>query len=146
MKISDILQTTRPTVSFEFFPPKADEAMANLLQTLSHLHELRPSFATCTCGAGGSIYLVATPVQTAGAPWSNYYNGCRVYRFANIDSALLEASGSQPALIGSVSGTAGSFNGACAYDASANMSGMLYSEAKTSVTDVFRIYMSHKNF
>ena len=54
MKISDILKTTRPTVSFEFFPPKTDEAMANLLGTLSRLHELRPSFATCTYGAGGS--------------------------------------------------------------------------------------------
>ncbi len=54
MKISDILKTTRPTISFEFFPPKNDEAMANLLDTLGHLHELRPSFATCTYGAGGS--------------------------------------------------------------------------------------------
>ncbi len=54
MKIRDILQTTRPTVSFEFFPPKTDEAMTGLLDTLSRLHELRPSFATCTYGAGGS--------------------------------------------------------------------------------------------
>jgi len=54
MKISDILKTTRPTISFEFFPPKNDEAMANLLETLGHLHELHPSFATCTYGAGGS--------------------------------------------------------------------------------------------
>ena len=54
MKISDILKTTRPTISFEFFPPKNDEAMDNLLETLGHLHELRPSFATCTYGAGGS--------------------------------------------------------------------------------------------
>jgi methylenetetrahydrofolate reductase (NADPH) len=54
MKISDILKTTRPTISFEFFPPKNDEAMVNLLETLGHLHELRPSFATCTYGAGGS--------------------------------------------------------------------------------------------
>jgi methylenetetrahydrofolate reductase (NADPH) len=54
MKISDILKITRPTISFEFFPPKNDEAMANLLETLGHLHELRPSFATCTYGAGGS--------------------------------------------------------------------------------------------
>jgi len=54
MKISDILKTTRPTISFEFFPPKNDEAMANLLETLGHLHELRPSFATCTYGAGCS--------------------------------------------------------------------------------------------
>ncbi len=53
MKISDILKTTRPTISFEFFPPKNDEAMANLLETLARLHELRPSFATCTYGAGG---------------------------------------------------------------------------------------------
>jgi methylenetetrahydrofolate reductase (NADPH) len=54
MKIRDILKSTRPTISFEFFPPKNDEAMANLMETLAHLHELRPSFATCTYGAGGS--------------------------------------------------------------------------------------------
>ena len=54
MKIRDILKTTRPTISFEFFPPKNDEAMATLLETLSRLHELRPTFATCTYGAGGS--------------------------------------------------------------------------------------------
>ena len=57
--------------------------------------------------SGGSIYLVATPVKTIGAPWPDYYSGCRVYRFTNIDSAQLQTSGSQPALIGSVSGTAG---------------------------------------
>ena len=54
MKIRDILKATRPTISFEFFPPKNDAAMANLLETLSRLHELRPTFATCTYGAGGS--------------------------------------------------------------------------------------------
>lgn len=54
MKIRDILATTRPTISFEFFPPKDDKAMATLLETLSHLRELRPSFTSCTYGAGGS--------------------------------------------------------------------------------------------
>ena len=54
MKISDILKTTRPTTSFEFYPPKNDEAMANLSETLSHLRELCPSFTSCTYGAGGS--------------------------------------------------------------------------------------------
>jgi methylenetetrahydrofolate reductase (NADPH) len=54
MKIRDILKTTRPTISFEFFPPKNDDAMTTLLETLSHLHELHPTFATCTYGAGGS--------------------------------------------------------------------------------------------
>jgi methylenetetrahydrofolate reductase (NADH) len=54
MKIRDILKTTQPTTSFEFFPPKDDAAMANLSETLSHLREMRPSFTSCTYGAGGS--------------------------------------------------------------------------------------------
>ena len=94
----------------------------------------------------GSVYLVATPVQTAGAPWSDYYSGCRIFRFANIDSAQLQMSGAEPALISSVNGTAGSFNGACAYHASATMSGMLFSEVNPSVTDMFQISKSHINF
>jgi hypothetical protein len=91
--------------------------------------------------SGGNVYLVATPVQSA--PWPDYYSGCRIFRFTNIDTATLQ--GSPPALIGSVNGTPGSFNGACAYHASANMSGMLYSEFNTpSLT--FGIYKSHINF
>ena len=54
MKIRDILRTTRPTISFEFFPPKNDDSMATLLDALAHLRKLRPTFATCTYGAGGS--------------------------------------------------------------------------------------------
>jgi len=54
MKIREILKSSRPTISFEFFPPKTDDGMTALMETLSHLHELRPSFATCTYGAGGS--------------------------------------------------------------------------------------------
>jgi methylenetetrahydrofolate reductase (NADPH) len=54
VKIRDILRQQRPTISFEFFPPKDDKAMATLLETLAHLRELRPSFTSCTYGAGGS--------------------------------------------------------------------------------------------
>ncbi len=54
MKIRDILQRTRPTVSFEFFPPKDEAALTHLLETLSRLRDLRPSFTSCTYGAGGS--------------------------------------------------------------------------------------------
>ena len=96
--------------------------------------------------SAGSIYLVATPVQTSGALWPDYYSGCRIFKFANIDSALLQQSGSRPTLIGSVDGTLGSFNGACNFQASANKSGMLYSELKASLTDRFQIFMSHTNF
>ena len=96
--------------------------------------------------SAGSVYLVATPVQTMGAPGPDYYSGCRVFKFANIDSALLQKTGSQPTLIGSVNGTLGSFNGACNFHASANKSGMLYGEVKASLTDKFQIFMSHTNF
>ncbi len=96
--------------------------------------------------SGGNIYMVATPVQTSGAPWSDYYSGCRLFRFANIDSALLQKTGSQPTLIASIDGVPGTFNGACGFHASATGSGMLYSELNTSVTDRFRIFKSHRNF
>ncbi len=96
--------------------------------------------------SGGSIYLAVTPAQTSGAPWASYYSGCRIFRFADIDNALLEMTGSQPTLVGSVDGTPGSFNGACGYHASASESGMLYSEVNTSVTDKFQIFISHTNF
>jgi methylenetetrahydrofolate reductase (NADPH) len=54
MKITEILRKHRPTISFEFFPPKDDKGMAALTETLAHLGELRPAFTSCTYGAGGS--------------------------------------------------------------------------------------------
>ncbi len=96
--------------------------------------------------SGGSVYLISTPVQTSGALWHDYYSGCRLYRFTNIDAAQLQLSGTQPALIASVDGTSGSFNGACAYQASSNQSGVLYSELLLTASDKFRMYMSHKNY
>jgi hypothetical protein len=64
----------------------------------------------------------------------------------NLDAAQLQTTGGQPELIGTVNGTAGSFNGACAYHASASTSGVLYSELTASATDKFRMYKSHKTF
>src|SRR5437764_11069702 len=42
------------TYSFEFFPPRTDEAEAVLTRTLAELEPLRPSFVSITYGAGGS--------------------------------------------------------------------------------------------
>ena len=52
-KISDLLAAGR-TFSFEFFPPKTDEAERALEKALVELEPLRPSFVSVTYGAGGS--------------------------------------------------------------------------------------------
>jgi methylenetetrahydrofolate reductase (NADPH) len=52
-KISDKLAAGR-TYSFEFFPPKTDEAARELEKTISELQPLGPSFVSVTYGAGGS--------------------------------------------------------------------------------------------
>jgi methylenetetrahydrofolate reductase (NADPH) len=52
-KIHEILARGR-SVSFEFFPPRSDEAQATLEQTLIELEPLRPSCVSVTYGAGGT--------------------------------------------------------------------------------------------
>jgi methylenetetrahydrofolate reductase (NADPH) len=42
------------TMSFEFFPPKTDEAQRVLIDTLRDLEQLKPSFVSVTYGAGGT--------------------------------------------------------------------------------------------
>jgi methylenetetrahydrofolate reductase (NADPH) len=54
MHIRDILQPGKPTVSFEFFPPKTAEAQENLFTTILELEAIQPAFVSVTYGAGGS--------------------------------------------------------------------------------------------
>ena len=54
MRISQALASQRPFFSFEFFPPRSDEAQQHLLETAHTLRDLRPSFVSVTYGAGGS--------------------------------------------------------------------------------------------
>src|SRR6202795_2227052 len=50
----DLFRQHRTTFSFEFFPPKTDEASEELFATIAQLEELQPSFVSVTYGAGGS--------------------------------------------------------------------------------------------
>ena len=52
-RISDLL-AAGPTYSFEFFPPRTDEAERQLEKALAELEPLGPSFVSVTYGAGGS--------------------------------------------------------------------------------------------
>lgn len=54
MRIDQLIRQNQPVFSFEFFPPKTDEGMANLYETVAKLRELDPTFVSVTYGAGGS--------------------------------------------------------------------------------------------
>jgi methylenetetrahydrofolate reductase (NADPH) len=55
VRIGDSYSAGKPVFSFEFFPPKSDEAAAKLLETAADLKAaLAPDFISVTYGAGGS--------------------------------------------------------------------------------------------
>ena len=54
MLIKDLLNQGTPSFSFEFFPPKTDEAFDTLVETIRELQKLHPTFVSVTYGAGGS--------------------------------------------------------------------------------------------
>jgi methylenetetrahydrofolate reductase (NADH) len=54
MRIDEILATTQPCFSVEFFPPKTDEGRATLFETVEVLRELEPAYFSVTYGAGGA--------------------------------------------------------------------------------------------
>lgn len=53
MRISTLLSTGRPSISFEFFPPQNEAGLEQLRQTLAALRELRPTYVSVTYGAAG---------------------------------------------------------------------------------------------
>lgn len=92
--------------------------------------------------SGGKSYLIATPVENPG----DLYRGCRVFRFADLESGVLERTGGIPNIVTQVNGTSGSFNGACTYHSSSSGSGVIYSEINPSETEVFRLFRSGVQF
>src|SRR3954468_13770848 len=55
LRIRDLYDRPVPTISFEFFPPKNDDAEAALFRdAVPGLKALNPAFISVTYGAGGS--------------------------------------------------------------------------------------------
>jgi len=54
MEILSLLNAPKPTLSFEFFPPKDESGADDLLKTVDELGKLDPTFVSVTYGAGGT--------------------------------------------------------------------------------------------
>jgi methylenetetrahydrofolate reductase (NADPH) len=54
MRIDELLSRQRPVFSVEFFPPKTDEGVAQLFETVQALKPLGPDYVSVTYGAGGT--------------------------------------------------------------------------------------------
>lgn len=72
MKIRDILKQNPVTISMEVFPPKSDVKLESVRSTVKEIARLRPSFVSCTYGAGGgtSRYTVeiSQDIKAEGVP------------------------------------------------------------------------------
>jgi len=53
MRIRDLLKTGKPSLSFEFFPPKDDIGFWDLYKTIEALKPMSPTYVSVTYGAGG---------------------------------------------------------------------------------------------
>ncbi|XDD54046.1 methylenetetrahydrofolate reductase [NAD(P)H] [Leptospira sp. WS4.C2] len=54
MHISQVLGKKQTTISFEFFPPKNQEASEDLFRNIQELSQMNPAYVSVTYGAGGS--------------------------------------------------------------------------------------------
>ncbi len=70
MKISEILQNRKLSVSFEIFPPKQDSAYDAVIGCADELARYRPDFISVTYGAGGgtsaNTVKIASHIQETG--------------------------------------------------------------------------------
>lgn len=64
MKISKILESKEPTLSFEVFPPKSSDGFENVEKATNAIAELKPDFMSVTYGAGGSTSKFTTEIAT----------------------------------------------------------------------------------
>lgn len=65
MKIADILNSKKVTLSLEVFPPKKQDALESVKNTAVSLTSLKPDFISVTYGAGGSTQSYTAEVASS---------------------------------------------------------------------------------
>lgn len=100
MTVQDKLRNDTISVSFEFFPPKAERGWEKLFETVSDLIPLYPSYVSITYGAGGStrerceFYGMEIPIIPGIMPITSRLNMRRMADLAGgvrIPAALMKA-------------------------------------------------------
>ncbi|KAI7869316.1 methylenetetrahydrofolate reductase-domain-containing protein [Spinellus fusiger] len=99
MKITQKLQTAqkhkRISYSFEYFPPKTVQGLANLLDRIDRMAPLDPLFVSCTWGAGGSTeertLEICSTAQTMNGLETLMHLTCTNMEREKIDEALQSA-------------------------------------------------------
>lgn len=64
MNLVSLYKKDRPVVSFEFFPPKTWQGIAELYEHFRELMKCSPGYITCTYGAGGNTTLEEAQKRT----------------------------------------------------------------------------------
>lgn len=95
MKITELCENKKRSLSFEIFPPKKDSELKNIDATLEVLCDLKPDFISVTFGAGGSSNCNRT-IELARKIKYEYHVEpvvhltCLSYDKAEIDSFIIE--------------------------------------------------------
>ena len=55
LKIANLFQQDKTILSFEVFPPRRNDTIKTIYNTLEELKDLNPDFISVTYGASGSI-------------------------------------------------------------------------------------------
>ena len=62
MKITDIITGSKPSLSFEVFPPKTSDKFESVLNAATEIAKIKPSYMSVTYGAGGGTSEYTTEI------------------------------------------------------------------------------------
>lgn len=65
MRITDIINANKPSLSFEVFPPKTTDSFDSVMDSTMRIAELSPSYMSVTYGAGGSTARYTAEIASA---------------------------------------------------------------------------------